>query len=156
MFKKIFYFSLFLVLNVCLNSIYAQISVQDLLSSINDSAKRIEEDGGQILLINIDNIDFKQEKTTYYTLKAESKYGIMAIGDNERISNIDLSVSDDKAYPVGVDNSVLNTAIVKVQPKHEGIFVIHVKASAMVGKIKDGFFGLIIFRYPPKEKITID
>jgi len=156
MLKKLFLVILSIFLGAAVAPMYAQISCLNLLTTLQDSATNIEESGGQILFMQIDNIELKEEKSIVYKLKAGAKYGIIAVGDNERITNIDLSIADDKAYKVGEDKKTANFARIKVQPKYDGLFVIHVIASNTIEKSKDGFFGLLIVRYPQAEKTRID
>lgn len=154
--KKVFQLALFVLLSTCMQTIYAQVSTQKILTRVLDFVKDAEMQKGQILFMHVDNIDLGEEKSVYYTLKAGHKYGIIALGDDDRALDIDLSVSDDKAYKVGQDKTKANSALVRVQPKHDGIFVIHIKANEMIEKRKDGFYGLIIMRYADESPNQID
>lgn len=108
-------------------------------------SETLEEKGAQVLTIQIDNIKKDQISLKNYTLEAGEEYAIIAIGDQERIQDIDLAVLDKGNNLVGKDSDDSNVAIVKVTPSRTQSYSIGVKGYKM-SRI-DGFYAIIICRF---------
>jgi len=80
-----------------------------------------EAQGNQVLFVQIDVVRKGFTSSQTLTLGAGSKYRIYAIGDGNRIVDIDLSVDDADGNEVGKDNDFTNVAIVEVRVEPNNI-----------------------------------
>ena len=105
-----------------------------------------EAQGNQVLLVQIDVATKGFTRSQTLTLRAGSKYRIYAIGDGNRIVDIDLSVDDADGKEVGKDNDDKNVAIVEVRVAKTQQYTLKAHPYKLKDGIKDGFFAFIIVR----------
>ena len=105
-----------------------------------------EARGNQVLLVQIDVATKGFTRSQTLTLQAGSKYRIYAIGDGNRIVDIDLSVDDADGKEVGKDNDFTNVAIVEVRVAKTQQYTLKAHPFRLKDGIKDGFFAFIIVR----------
>jgi hypothetical protein len=122
----------------------AQISVKNVMDRASTAIDKLEESGAQVLYMQVDVLKRDDIGLSSYTLEAGNEYAIVAIGDADRIKDIDMAVLDSSNNPVGKDNDETNVAIVKVTPKRTQTFKFGVKGHEMTRN--DGFYALIICR----------
>lgn len=122
----------------------AQISVSNVMKRATAVIDKLEESGAQVLFMQIDNVKKDAIALQSYTLTAGSEYAIIAIGDADRIQDIDLAVLDGNSDLAGKDNDDTNLAIVKVTPKKTQTYKMGVKGAGMTKN--DGFYAIIICR----------
>jgi hypothetical protein len=102
--------------------------------------------GNQVLLVQIDVATKGFTRSQTLTLQAGSKYRIYAIGDGNRIVDIDLSVDDADGNEVGKDNDFTNVAIVEVRVAKTQQYTLKAHPFRLKDGIKDGFFAFIVVR----------
>jgi hypothetical protein len=124
----------------------AQVSTVKILENIALAVATIEENGGQIVNIQVDYVLKGSNSSNMYYLDKGSTYQIVAIGDSERIGDIDLTVSDDNGNEVGKDHDDKNVAVVKVEPQWGANFTFTVTPYKMADDVNDGFYGIIVVR----------
>lgn len=122
----------------------AQVSAKNVLERAGAVVEKLEEQDAQVLFIQVDNISKEQIATQSYALEPGSTYAIVAVGDQDRIQDIDLAVADSDGDIVGKDNDESNLAIVKIKPRVKETFKIAVKGYKMTRS--DGFYAIIICR----------
>lgn len=122
----------------------AQISVSNVMDRAKTVVDKLEDEGYQVLYMKIDNIKKDAIALDSYPLTAGNKYAIIAIGDADRIQDIDLAVLDGNSELAGKDNDDSNLAIVKVNPSKSQTYKIGVKGYQM--SKNDGFYAIIICR----------
>jgi hypothetical protein len=125
-------------------SVNAQVSMQNVMKRASAVVEKLESQKAQILFMQIDTLEKGDISTQSYNLEAGQEYAIVAIGDEERIQDIDLVVVDDNAKVIGKDDDEENIALVKVKPKKSGTFNLGVKGFKMARN--DGFYAVIICR----------
>ena len=123
---------------------FGLVSTKEIFKRIIFTADKLENMGSQILFSQLDNIDRDSVDTQTYPLKSGNSYIIIALGDDERVQDIDLEVLDENNNVVGRDADGENIAIVEVRPKWSGIFKIRVSGYEMSSS--DAFYGIIIAR----------
>ncbi|HEY0458738.1 MAG TPA: hypothetical protein VGC97_06255 [Pyrinomonadaceae bacterium] len=122
----------------------AQVSAANVLKRASAIVDKLESQKAQVLFLQVDNIEKEKISTQTYTLEAGSTYAVVAIGDEERIQDIDLVVVDDEGEVAGKDTDEANVAIVKVKSKKTQAYKIGVKGYKMAKN--DGFFAIVICR----------
>ncbi|MCC6280376.1 MAG: hypothetical protein IT262_07245 [Saprospiraceae bacterium] len=134
----------------------AQVSVKEILRKAILLVAAIEEQGHQILLVQLDNVKAGGSSSQTYPLSSGSTYMIVAMGD-ERIKDIDLCVYDAAGVKIKCDADEKNVAIVSLVSSESDRYKFTVKPFAMESvqegfkdSFKDGFFALIVARM--KEK----
>src|SRR5690349_3980125 len=95
----------------------AQVSATNVLKRATAIVEKLEEQKAQVLFLQVDNIEKEKISTQTYTLESGSTYAIVAIGDADRIQDIDLVVVDENGDVAGKDTDDANVAIVKVNSK---------------------------------------
>ena len=145
-FKRfILFFLMSALLVVTTNGVtYALVSTVQVLKRVVIINAKIESEGYQVIFIQIDNIRKGIIDSQTYPLKSGNKYGIIVVGDEDRIQDIDLKVYDQNGNLVGKDNDSENIAMVKVSPHKSQKYKISVSAYKM--DHTDGFYGVIIYR----------
>lgn len=125
----------------------AQISINDVLTRTTRAIQREEQMENQILFVQIDNVAKDRTSTQTYTLPADATFRVYAIGDDDRIADIDLEVLDASGTVIGKDEDDQNVAIVALRSGTAARRVsIKVNPYAMKGGVNDGFFSILIVR----------
>ena len=122
----------------------AQVSTANVLGRVLAAVVAIESNDQQVLFIQVNNLDRGMRTSQSYRLDDNSSYTILAIGDEERIQDIDLVVYDGKGKEVGRDKDAQNIAMVTLTPRREGTFKFTVEGYRM--NARDGFYGIILYR----------
>lgn len=122
----------------------AQVSAVNVLKRAAAAIEKVEADGAQVLFVQIDNLKKGQTSTQTYTLAPGHKYAAIAIGDDERIQDLDLIVLDDDDDEAGRDSDDKNVAVVQLKPRASTTYKFAVKGYKM--NRDDGFFALILCR----------
>jgi hypothetical protein len=122
----------------------AQVSAANVLKRAAAIVEKLESQKAQVLFLQVDNIEKDKISTQTYTLEAGSTYAVVAIGDEERIQDIDLVVVDEDGEIDGKDTDDANVAIVKVKSKKTQAYKIGVKGYKMAKN--DGFYAIVICR----------
>ena len=133
-----------LALMVCSTSAFGLVSTAEIFKRIVITVGKLESMGCQILFAQLDNIKRNYVDTQTYALQSGSSYSIVAIGDEERVQDIDLKVLDENNNVVGKDDDSENIAMVQVSPRRSGKFKIIVSGYEM--NRSDAFYGIIIAR----------
>ena len=124
----------------------AQVSALEVMKAAAVCVAKEEAQGNQVLLVQIDVATKGFTRSQTLTLQAGSKYRIYAIGDGNRIVDIDLSVDDADGNEVGKDNDFTNVAIVEVRVAKTQQYTLKAHPFRLKDGIKDGFFAFIIVR----------
>jgi len=124
----------------------AQISALEVMKAAAVCVAKEEAQGNQVLFVQIDVVSKGFTRSQTLTLRAGSKYRIYAIGDGNRIVDIDLSVDDADGNEVGKDNDFTNVAIVEVRVAKTQQYTLKAHPFRLKDGIKDGFFAFIIVR----------
>jgi len=124
----------------------AQVSALEVMKAAAVCVALEEARGNQVLLVQIDVATKGFTRSQTLTLQAGSKYRIYAIGDGNRIVDIDLSVDDADGNEVGKDNDFTNVAIVEVRVAKTQQYTLKAHPYKLKDGIKDGFFAFIIVR----------
>ncbi|MBO0933828.1 hypothetical protein [Fibrella aquatilis] len=125
----------------------AQVStkrVRELIDLVTDKVEEGETD--QVLLITIDYVRREGSSTQTYYLSAGDRYRAVAVGDNNRIKDIDLYVLTEGGTELTKDSDEKNIAACSFRANSSGPYRFKVKPYKMAEDIKDGFFGLVISR----------
>lgn len=122
----------------------AQVSAVNVLKRAAAAIEKVESDGAQVLFVQIDNLNKGQTSTQTYTLAAGHKYAVIAIGDDERIQDLDLIVFDEDDDEAGRDSDDKNVAVVQLKPRKSTNYKFSVKGYKM--SREDGFFALVVCR----------
>lgn len=125
---------------------HAQVSTVDVLKRTLAAVGKIEQNGGQVLFIQIDNVHKDYTKSQTYELGSGATYTIAAIGDDDRIDDIDLKVLDANGLTVAEDQDAQNIAVVALAPRRSQRFSLKVNPYAMKRGANDGFYALIVAR----------
>lgn len=118
----------------------------NLLSRVIQVVQIMEQNNSQVLMMKMDNLTRGQSATIAYELSAGQTYHIVAVGDADRISDIDLSAMNDNGVILASDRKAENIAVVTLTPTTSGVFYFKVSPYAFVGSKQDGFFGLLVTR----------
>ena len=108
--------------------------------------EKVEEDGSQVIFGKIDHIEKDASNTLSLNLRKGNKYMVFALGDDERVTDVDLTVKDESDYIIGTDEDEKNLALVKISPKWDGKFFLTVTAAQMAEEVNDAFFSVLIVR----------
>jgi len=139
--KKILVCVSFLALVSCLCAI---ISTTAIFKQIITVVGTMEDNDAQVLFAQLDNIEKGMVSTQSYYLEGGSTYMVVAIGDGERLTDIDLQVLDSDEDLVGEDKDDSNVAVVSVSPSYGEKFYFRVSAYAMDSN--DAFYGIVVCR----------
>lgn len=120
------------------------VSTQTVLLRVAEAIKTIEDLNKQVLFVQVDNISKGVTSSQTYQLSGGEEYVIAAIGDEDRITDIDLEVYDSNGYLVGKDTKTSNVAVVIVQASSTQTYKFKIKGYAM--SQNDGFYGIIVSR----------
>ncbi|MEK7728996.1 MAG: hypothetical protein AAB354_11325 [candidate division KSB1 bacterium] len=132
------------VLVIAGSAAHAQVTTANVLTRVVAAVATIEKAKSQILFIQIDNLKNGSTDSQTYSLSAGSAYSVIAIGDEQRIQDLDLEVYDENNSKVGEDSDAQNVAKVTVRPRWSGTFTFAVSAYRM--SHQDGFYGIIVYR----------
>ncbi len=124
----------------------AQVSTQNVLKRVSAVVEKLEGQGAQILFIQVDAIKQEQLSTQTYALQGGSTYAVVAVGDEDRIQDIDLAVVDEEGDLAGKDTDDSNLAVVKFKSTASQTYKFGVKGYKM--SKKDGFFAIVVARLP--------
>ena len=150
--KKSFVASLILLsLSGLVSPLSAQVSVDDVWGRTGQIVDLVEQQGKQILFVQIDNVSRSSSKSQTYTVNTGREYTIVAVGDNARIKDLDLKVyeisSSGYEYLLAKDEDEKNVAVVRVTPSRTGRLKIVVSPYAMVNNtVNDGFYSIVVAR----------
>lgn len=129
------------------------VSTVNVLRNALDAVALGEQQGRQVLFIQIDHIAKGEVKSIPYPLRLGSEYLVVAVGDHNRILDIDLGVQVVGGPVIGADQSESNVAMVtipRVSPVVAGRDVIRfdfsVQAYTVARNHNDGFYALIVYR----------
>jgi len=120
------------------------VSVDGIMGRLMETIAFTENNDWQIVFLQVDNLVQNQVSRQTYTLQADSGYVLVALGDGNRITDIDLQVYDDSGKLLGEDKDDSNAAIVEVETKQQTKVTLSVSAWSM--EANDGFFALLIAR----------
>lgn len=123
----------------------AQISTLNVLKRTGVIVATIEEKQQQIEFMMVDSVSKGSSAGTTYSFTAGNTYGIVAIGDDDRISDIDLEIFDDSGKLVAKDNDDKNVAVASFTPTRTQVHKIRVSPYQM--STQDGFYSIVIFRF---------
>ncbi|HPE69980.1 MAG TPA: hypothetical protein PLF96_11705 [Thermotogota bacterium] len=130
---------------VCLGMVgLGVVSVDGIMGRLMETIAFTENNDWQIVFLQVDNLVQNQVSRQTYTLQADSGYVLVALGDGNRITDIDLQVYDDSGKLLGEDKDDSNAAIVEVETKQQTKVTLSVSAWSM--EANDGFFALLIAR----------
>ncbi len=118
-------------------------SVVGNLAQVLDS---LEESGAQHLYSHIAAVSRGGSYSTTYVLEARETFVICAVGDGDRVQDVDVTVEDENGNVVGKDDDESNLGVVKVTPKWTGRFTIRVTAASLRSGVSDAFHGVVIAR----------
>lgn len=145
--KYIFVFGLTVVLwGFGATEANAQVSTQNVLKRLSAVVEKLEGLGAQVLFIQVDAIKQEQLSTQTYALQGGSTYAVVAVGDEDRIQDIDLAVADEAGDLAGKDTDDSNLAVVKFKSSETQTYKFGVKGYKM--NKKDGFFAIVVARLP--------
>ncbi len=133
---------------LCCGSVtHGQVSTAEILKRAIVVVAAEEAAGNQILMILVDSVSRGGMKTQTLTLGAGADYRVIAIGDDERIADLDLVVHDAIGRQIGKDDDTSNIAIVNFRAVRTQQYSMTVNPFRMRNNIvRDGFFVLIIVR----------
>ena len=132
------------MMSLCVTKTDAMVSSVEVIKRVLATVAIIEDNDDQVLFVQIDNIRRDVTDSQTYTLDSGSEYGIIVVGDDERIQDIDVKVYDQDGDLVGKDSDNENIAMVSVAPRRRQKYEITVSAYEMSSN--DGFYGIIIYR----------
>jgi hypothetical protein len=124
----------------------AQVTTLPILKRTLAVVAKEEAIGNQIIFVTIDNVEKGANKSHNITLPANAKYRIYAVGDDERILDIDLVVLDSNGREVGRDDDDQNVAIVEVRVRRTQQYTLKVIPDKLKAGVQDGFFSLVVVR----------
>ncbi len=125
-------------------SAFAIVPMTAIMNRVTGIVSALEDKDEQIIFVQMDSIEKDQKSTQTYTLQEDSTYKIVVVGDEKRVTDIDLRVLDENDNEIGEDSDEQNIAMVRITPKWTGKFKIQVWAAEM--KAKDAFYGIVIAR----------
>jgi len=120
------------------------VSVDGIMGRLLETIEFTENNDWQVIFLQVDNLVQKQVSRQTYTLEADSGYVLVALGDGNRITDIDLQVYDDSGKLLGEDKDDSNVALVEMETKQQTKVTLSVSAWSM--EANDGFFALLIAR----------
>ncbi|MBQ4143808.1 MAG: hypothetical protein IJD43_10065 [Thermoguttaceae bacterium] len=126
------------------NFCQAQVSSVPILKNSVVVAMALEEKGAQLLHMNISDLEKGGASTYTARLASGSSYVVVAVGDDERVQDLDLQVYDENDNLVEEDNDSKNIAVAQVAPKWTGEFKCKVSGYRM--SHDDAFYAILIFR----------
>ncbi len=124
----------------------AQVSTMNVLKRTAAAVALEEQRDEQVLFIQVDHVSRNNQRKQTYPLDGNARYRIYAIGDDDRITDIDLSVLNDRNLLVKRDNDAENIAIVDFAVQQAGNYTFQVNPYRMRSGARDGFFSLILVR----------
>ncbi|MCX6212829.1 hypothetical protein [Spirosoma sp.] len=125
----------------------AQVSTRRVRERVNEITNVVENnDTDQVLFVMIDYVTRDGSATQSLHLSSDNRYRVIAIGDDNRIRDIDLYVLNEYGSEVAKDPDDKNIAACTFRPASSGIYKFKVKPYKMLEEVKDGFFGLIVSR----------
>lgn len=127
-------------------TVFAQVSMEDILRRSIIICRHIEGENNQILFMQIDNLQRNQRAVMSYSLNSGSSYTAIALGDDGRIKDIDIAVFDENQNEIASDNDASNVAVAQINPRWSGKFYFKISAYEMFSLVSDGFYALIIYR----------
>src|SRR5262249_35509632 len=125
---------------------HAQISTLSVLKRGLACAAMEEGQSNQILLFQIDSLRRGFTKSQTYTLPGGADYRVYAIGDDDRIEDIDLEVFDAGGRLVAKDIDDSNVAIVNFRVTRTQKYEFKVNPYKMKDGAPDGFYSLVVVR----------
>jgi hypothetical protein len=132
---------------LCTTAASAQVSTRRVRELVSSAADQVEKDDtDQIYLIQIDFVQKDGTSAQTYSVSSSNRYRVVAIGDDNRIKDLDLYVLDQYGNEVAKDSDNKNLAVVSFRPSSSGAYKFRVKPYSMVDGANDGFYGLIISR----------
>ena len=126
------------------SSAFAIVPMTAIMNRVTGIVSALEDKDEQIIFVQMDSIEKDQKSTQTYTLQEDSTYKIVVVGDEKRVTDIDLRVLDENDNEIGEDSDEQNIAMVRITPKWTGKFKIQVWAAEM--QAKDAFYGIVIAR----------
>jgi hypothetical protein len=124
----------------------AQVSTLNVLKRTTAAVALEEAAQHQVLFIQIDNVARNSVKSQTYTLTGGSRYRVYAIGDDDRITDIDLAVYDGNNNLITKDDDEANVAIVGFSLRNTTKVTFKVTPAEMKRGVQDGFYGLVVVR----------
>ena len=124
------------------SSAFAIVSTSAIMKRVNGVVSALEDKDEQVIFVQMDSIEKDQKSTQTYTLEGDSTF--VVVGDEKRVTDIDLRVLDENDNEIGEDSDEQNIAMVRVTPKWSGKFKIQVWAAEM--QASDAFYGIVIAR----------
>ena len=107
----------------------------------------VEEDqDNQSLFVQVDNATRGGAKTQTYALNTGETYRIYAVGDQQRIRDIDLAVYSPSGSYIIEDSDSSNIALVQFAARSTGYYTLKITPYSMTSGIRDGFYGLVVVR----------
>ncbi|MDO4571552.1 MAG: hypothetical protein Q4D38_14300 [Planctomycetia bacterium] len=122
----------------------AQVSCANVLANSIAVVSVLEDQGGQILNMNVATVDRGGTSSYTCTLQSGSTYVICAVGDDDRVQDLDLYVFDENGGKVAQDDDTTNIAVVNVTPRWTGTFRCEVRGYSM--SRSDAFYCVIVAR----------
>lgn len=126
------------------SSAFAIVSTSAIMKRVTGVVSALEDKDEQVIFVQMDSIEKDQKSTQTYTLEGDSTYKVVVVGDEKRVTDIDLRVLDENDNEIGEDSDEQNIAMVRVTPKWSGKFKIQVWAAEM--QASDAFYGIVIAR----------
>ncbi len=117
-----------------------------LLERVIQVVEIMESSNNQVLMMKMDHLTRTQYATIAYEFTAGNTYNIVALGDENRISDIDLIVMNSNGTVLSKDTDLTNVAVASITPTTSGTYYFKVSPYSFKGSVNDGFFGLIISR----------
>ncbi|QGJ70566.1 Hypothetical protein PBC10988_22630 [Planctomycetales bacterium 10988] len=105
-----------------------------------------ENEGHQILFTTIGLMQRDSSKTHPYVLKGENHYKVFAIGDDDRITDVDLAIYDEQGKLIKQDDSSGNISEIEFDVDTEQTILMKVEPYAMKEGLQEGFYGLVVIR----------
>jgi hypothetical protein len=124
----------------------AQVTTLPVLKRTLTVVANEEAKSSQVLFVQVDHVERGFSKTQTYTLTAGSTYRVWAIGDDDRILDIDLEVLDKDGDRVVKDDDDRNEALVQFRVSKTQHFTLKVVPYKMKEGVKDGFYSLVVVR----------
>ena len=124
----------------------AQVSMLDVSKRTFSAVAHEEEKGNQVLFMQINSVAKETVNFQTYHLDGGSTYKVYAIGDDNRILDIDLEVLDEEGKRLGMDDDDQNVAIVRFNNPRSQKVTFRAWPSKLAKGVNDGFFGLVVLR----------
>ena len=123
----------------------AQVSCVEVLKNTLRVIDVAENEGWQILRMNMGTVDKGSVSTYTTTLSGGSTYTIVAVGDGDRVQDIDLVVLDEDEDLVEKDDDSKNIAVVTFTPRRTQEYICAVKGYTM--SHRDAFYCIVVIRH---------